>query len=71
MTLLPVDAQWFEPLGPCVGCGKPATGIIRGHRNDNRGPACKRCAERAIKAAHKLGKIHPDYTYGNPYASAR
>lgn len=57
---LPRDAQWYEPLGPCVGCGKPATGIIRGARNDNRGPACKRCAERAMRLAHRSGDFLPD-----------
>lgn len=55
------DAQWFEPLGACCGCGKPATGILRGHRNDNRGPYCRRCAEKAIKIAYRGGRPHPDF----------
>lgn len=38
MYNLPSDAQWFQPLGSCVGCGKPATGEIKGYRNDPRGP---------------------------------
>jgi hypothetical protein len=60
---LPDDAQWFQSLGPCVGCGKPATGFIMGYRNDKRGPACQRCADKAIKLAHKRGKMHPDWVY--------
>jgi hypothetical protein len=63
MKELHPDAQWFEPLGSCVGCNKPATGILRGHRNDNRGPYCRRCAERAIKLAHKRGNYLPDIAY--------
>ncbi len=47
------DAQWFRALGGCVGCGKPATGTLMGRRNDERGPYCAKCAERAIKAAQK------------------
>ena len=58
------DAQWFESLGTCrCGCGKPATGRLRGHRNDDRGPYTRQCAERAIKAAHKRGNAMPDYVY--------
>jgi hypothetical protein len=57
------DAQWFEPLGRCNGCDKPATGILRGYRNDNRGVYCQKCADAAIKAAHKLGKHEPDYVH--------
>lgn len=55
------DAQWFQPLGKCLGgCGKDATGTMRGFRNDNRRPYCKRCAEREIKRAHKRGHFAPD-----------
>jgi ferredoxin len=50
---LPPDTQWFDRLGACIGCGKPATGIIRDHHNDNRGPACARCAEKAIEQARR------------------
>ncbi len=56
------DAQWFESLGPCAsGCGKPATGVLRGHTNERRGNYCASCAETAIKLAHKKGKHVPDY----------
>jgi hypothetical protein len=56
------DAQWFQPLGKCCcGCGKPATGTLRGYRNDDRGPYTDKCADRAIKAAHKHGGMMPDF----------
>lgn len=42
-------AQWFDEYGHCA-CGKPAVGILRGVRNENLGPHCKRCAERRIRA---------------------
>lgn len=63
MKSLHPDAQWFQPLGACCGCGKPATGILKGYRNDDRGPHCQKCADRAIKAAHKAGRPMPDWTY--------
>lgn len=53
-------AQWFDPLGTCRGCGKAATGTIRGTRNQSFGPACERCARAAIKRAHRKGDFYPD-----------
>jgi hypothetical protein len=53
-------AQWFRPLGKCSDCPKPATGELMDHRNDNRGVYCQKCAERAIKTAHKSGLYWPD-----------
>ena len=50
------DAQWFRALGSCCcccGCGKPATGVLMGRRNDDRGPYTAKCAEKAIAAARK------------------
>jgi hypothetical protein len=53
-------AQWFDALGKCRGCGKAATGVIRGTRNQSFGPACRKCAESAIKRAHRKGDFYPD-----------
>jgi len=36
-------AQWFDATGHCR-CGKAATGILRGTRNESLGPYCGRCA---------------------------
>ena len=33
--------QWFQEYGPCYECGKPATGVLRGPRNDSYGNYCK------------------------------
>jgi hypothetical protein len=53
-------AQWFEPLGRCA-CGKPATGELKSYwGNSVLARSCRPCAERRIKAAHKLGKFEPD-----------
>lgn len=58
------DAQHFEPLGSCCcGCGKPATGTLRGYRNDPRGSYTQSCAETAIKLAHKSKRMMPDFVY--------
>ena len=59
ISQLPTNAQWFQELGKCV-CGKPATGKLMSDRNATLGSYCKRCAERAIKLAHRKGKFLPD-----------
>lgn len=47
---LPDQVRWFDALGTCA-CGKPATGVLRGPRNDNYGASCKRCADKRLKQA--------------------
>lgn len=44
--------KWFEKLPKC-GCGKTATGILRGTRNDSYGHHCDRCAAKRLKASEK------------------
>ncbi len=43
---------WFESLGECI-CGKPATGTLRGPKNESYGVACLRCAEKRIEKDKK------------------
>jgi hypothetical protein len=64
MILNQPHAQWFDALGTCRGCGKAATGVIRGTQNQSFGPACRRCAESAIKAAHRKKQFLPDIELG-------
>jgi hypothetical protein len=45
--------RWFEALGSCPRCGKPATGTLQGPRNESCGVSCERCAERRIARAAK------------------
>jgi hypothetical protein len=55
------QAQWFEGIGNCR-CGKQATGILRGTRNESYGPYCMKCAHKRIKSAEKartMGPPHP------------
>jgi hypothetical protein len=54
------QAQWFDGLGTCR-CGKPATGILRGTRNESYGSYCRRCAEKRIKAAEKARRDSPPH----------
>jgi hypothetical protein len=44
-------AQWFEGVGECR-CGKKATGILRGTRNESLGPYCQRCMANAGGGGH-------------------
>jgi hypothetical protein len=53
-------AQWFSALGTCR-CGKPATGELKSfYHNNVLARCCGPCAERRIKAAHKLKQFEPD-----------
>jgi hypothetical protein len=52
-------ARWLDRIGKCVGCRKQAAGYLRDHRNDNLGPYCMRCADRAIKKAEKHNDRSP------------
>ena len=45
-------STWFDPVGTCR-CGKPATGFLRGDRNQSMGPYCRKCADKRIKDANK------------------
>ena len=46
------DVRWFDALGRCQ-CGRPATGVLRGSRNESFGPSCERCANARLKRADK------------------
>ena len=47
------DLRWFEETDRKCSCGKRATGILRGSRNESYGPHCKRCAEKRLKASER------------------
>lgn len=53
-------ARWFDCVGNCR-CGKRATGILRGTRNESLGPYCERCAEKRIKKAEAERKNAPPH----------
>lgn len=44
--------RWLEAFPKC-SCGKDATGILRGARNESYGFYCRRCAEKRLKASEK------------------
>ena len=54
------QAQWFDGFGKCR-CGKQATGILRGTRNESYGAYCERCANKRIKAAEKARRESPPH----------
>lgn len=59
-------AQWFDGIGACRGCRKPATGKLRSYfNNSNLGTFCQKCAEKEITAAHKLKKFEPDVCHNS------
>jgi hypothetical protein len=53
-------AQWFDGTGSCR-CGKKATGILRGTRNESLGPYCERCADARIKKAQREREKAPPH----------
>lgn len=51
------DLRWFERTDmKCGQCGKRATGILRGVRNESYGHHCQRCADKRLKASEKARK---------------
>lgn len=52
------NLRWFEKTQTkCAqGCGRVATGILRGSRNESYGPHCVSCAEKRLKASEKTRK---------------
>ena len=53
-------AQWFDNLGTCR-CGKKATGILRGTRNESMGPYCQPCADKRIRKAQREREKAPPH----------
>lgn len=45
------QAQWFDSLGICIVCRKPATGQVMSMHNYKMGPHCEKCANLRIKIA--------------------
>ena len=52
-STLPDQVRYFDAIGSCRECGKTASGVLRGPRNDNYGPYCKRCADKRLLQAKK------------------
>jgi len=49
-----IELRWFENTDrSCIQCGKRASGILRGSRNESYGPHCERCANKRLKASKK------------------
>jgi len=44
--------RWFDALGACTKCGKPAHGKLMGSLNESFGPFCTKCAEARLKKAY-------------------
>ena len=45
--------RWFDEFGNCTVCGKPATGTLRGIRNESFGRYCTKCAVTRLQRADK------------------
>lgn len=55
------NLRWFEPTDRKCRCGKRATGILRGSRNESYGPHCKSCATKRLKKSYKLrGEVYAE-----------
>ena len=53
------DLRWFENTErKCQICGKRASGILRGTRNESYGPHCEPCANKRLKASEKARAAH-------------
>ena len=52
----PDPVRWFNALGACSSCGKPAHGKLMGPCNESYGNYCTRCAEKRLTKAEALRK---------------
>lgn len=48
-----LNLRWFDALGRCRDCPRPATGILRGSHNESYGCFCDRCAKKRLKEVDK------------------
>jgi hypothetical protein len=60
-TNYPDQVRWFDPLGPCGWCMKPATGKLMGPRNESYGAFCGPCAEKRLARARQEREVTTDY----------
>lgn len=51
-------SRWFDAIGSCAGCGKPAHGQIRGDRNQSMGNYCTKCGQARVRKADKERERH-------------
>jgi hypothetical protein len=49
----PDQVRWFDALGQCGGCTRPATGKLMGPRNESYGAYCRACADKRLAKAKK------------------
>lgn len=60
-TTRPDPVRWFDALGSCQRCGKPATGKLMGPRNESYGNFCSACAIKRLKRADAERQAAADY----------
>lgn len=52
----PDPVRWFDSLGTCCNCKKPANGKLMGPRNESYGAYCIKCAKSRLEKAEKKRK---------------
>lgn len=52
------DLRWFESTErKCSVCGRRATGVLRGIRNESYGPHCQKCADKRLRESEKARRL--------------
>lgn len=66
-TDYPDQPRWFDPVGACRDCRKPATGKLMGPSNESYGVSCGPCADKRLRRAKQereaveaYRSLHPD-----------
>lgn len=59
--------RWFDEVGTCGNCGKPAHGKLMGAMNESYGAFCKKCANSRLSKADKA-RAKQDQLTPNPPA---
>lgn len=47
------QVRWFDALGACANCRRPAHGKLMGPRNESYGAYCTKCANERLRRAER------------------
>lgn len=65
-TDYPDQPRWFDALGQCRECPKPAVGKLMGPRNESYGQYCQRCADKRLTRAKQEREAVAAYQAAHP-----
>lgn len=65
-TDYPDQVRWYDALGSCRDCLKPATGKLMGPQNESYGAYCQKCADKRLDRAKQEREAVKAYAATQP-----